>query len=72
MTLAEYLRMRRTVETASPVLVAQAKELAEQVKTRNRELTTVDRMWDELIKLAEENERLTKSQCSDEPSGRMD
>jgi hypothetical protein len=55
-TLVEYLRLRKQVELAGPILEAQADELAEQVKVRNLELITVERMWDELIRLAESKE----------------
>lgn len=53
MTLVEYLKARRAVETAPPSLVAEAEKLAAEVKSRSMELVTIDRMWDELIRLAE-------------------
>jgi hypothetical protein len=53
MTLPEYLKARRAVETADPGLVAAADRLAEKVKARAVELVTTDRMWEELIRLAE-------------------
>jgi hypothetical protein len=54
MDLIEYLKMRRQVEQAPPSLVKEAQELAEIVKTRNKELVTEDHMWDAIIELAEE------------------
>jgi hypothetical protein len=56
MTLPEYLKARRLVETADPGLVTAADRLAEKVKARKLELVTVDRMWQELIRLAEEDQ----------------
>jgi len=56
LTLPEYLKARRLVETADPNLVAEAEKLANQVKERNMELVTYENMWDELIRLAEEIE----------------
>jgi hypothetical protein len=53
MTLLEYLKMRRAVEQVPPSLVKEAQELAEIVKTRNKELITEDQMWDAIIELAE-------------------
>jgi len=54
LSLTEYLIARRLVETAPPELVREAEKLAEKVKTRSMELITVDRMWQELIKLSGE------------------
>jgi len=51
MTLVEYLQMRRQVEQAPGILVAQADELAKQVKTMG--LTTLNQQWDALIAKAE-------------------
>ena len=55
MTLIEYLKARRQVEQADPVLVKEAERLADIVKKKN--LPTVDLMWQELIKLAEPPQR---------------
>ena len=56
MTLTEYLKMRREVEHAPKDIVAEAEKLAGEVKLRNMELVTTERMWQELIRLAEEKE----------------
>ena len=55
MILIEYLKARRQVEQADPVLVKEAEQLADIVKKKN--LPTVDLMWQELIKLAEPPQR---------------
>jgi hypothetical protein len=52
MTLIEYLRMRRQVEEAPSGIIAQAEELAEEVKALK--LTTLDEMWRALMAKAEE------------------
>jgi len=52
MTLVEYLQMRRQVEQAPAGVVAQAEQLAEEVRTLG--LTTLDEMWQALIAKAEE------------------
>ena len=56
MMLSEYLRMRRTVETADPQLVRRAELLKQQVL----HLKTTAQRWDLLIKLAEEEEKCPK------------
>ena len=51
MNLTEYLKARRLVEQADPKIVLEAERLAGIVKQRN--LPTVDLMWQEMIKLSE-------------------
>ena len=51
MNLTEYLKARRLVEQADPKVVQEAERLAGIVKQRN--LPTVDLMWQELIELSE-------------------
>ena len=55
MELLEYLKARRLVEQADPQLVKEAERLANIVKTKH--LPTVDLMWQELIKLADEPQK---------------
>jgi hypothetical protein len=55
MELIEYLKARRMVEQADPVIVKEAERLAGIVKGKG--LPTVDLMWQELIKLAEDPQK---------------